>query len=342
LLAVFFSRERLPWAEEPGWRDDLENAQHLLDGLKDKDADDFLLGIPVEDAAIRQAIIAGARETSQADALVYPLMLDLLVEHWRALTASGAPIVPDQFKITATSFEERRREIVARVLRDYGVPLQTTLERLSVARRFDRSAFAHVVQTFGTAWPLDQFDRIAELSFVTKREDGFLTIHNAIAETIRETLAPQKRQTSIDALFNHFDARATVNSPLEVTDETIVTLIEASFLRRAQGIEGYAAWLSQRSRFVKDAARYASAAALWREAVNTVEDRLGPGHPDTAASLNNLASLLQHQGDLAGARPLFERALAIREKALGPEHPQTMSVRRNLRETLAIHDRNPS
>jgi hypothetical protein len=29
----------------------------------------------------------------------------------------------------------------------------------------------------------------------------------------------------------------------------------------------------------------------------------GPEHPLTAASLNNLASLLQDQGDLAGARP---------------------------------------
>ena len=36
-----------------------------------------------------------------------------------------------------------------------------------------------------------------------------------------------------------------------------------------------------------------------------------------------LAVLLQAQGDLAAARPLFERALAIYEKALGPEHPST-------------------
>jgi hypothetical protein len=50
------------------------------------------------------------------------------------------------------------------------------------------------------------------------------------------------------------------------------------------------------------------------------EKVLGPEHPDTAASLNNLARLLKAQGDLAGARPLHERALAIREKVLGPEH----------------------
>jgi hypothetical protein len=53
-------------------------------------------------------------------------------------------------------------------------------------------------------------------------------------------------------------------------------------------------------------------------------------HPDTATSLNNLAFLLQRQGDLAGARPLFERALAIRERVLGPDHPNTAQSRKNL------------
>jgi hypothetical protein len=53
-------------------------------------------------------------------------------------------------------------------------------------------------------------------------------------------------------------------------------------------------------------------------------------HPDTATSLNNLASLLQAQGDFAATQLLFERALAIREKALGPDHLDTRGVRRNL------------
>jgi hypothetical protein len=54
---------------------------------------------------------------------------------------------------------------------------------------------------------------------------------------------------------------------------------------------------------------------------------LGPEHPGTAISLDNLALLLSDQGDLAGARPLYERALAIREKVLGPEHPDTISLK---------------
>jgi tetratricopeptide (TPR) repeat protein len=77
-------------------------------------------------------------------------------------------------------------------------------------------------------------------------------------------------------------------------------------------------------------AAYSQAAQLYRNALAVREETLGPEHPDTAESLNNLAVLLRHQGDFAGARPLYERALAIREKALGPEHPDTAQSLGNL------------
>ena len=57
---------------------------------------------------------------------------------------------------------------------------------------------------------------------------------------------------------------------------------------------------------------------------------LGPDHPDTTASLNNLGSLLQAQGDLASARNYYERALAIHERVLGPNHPRTAASLGNL------------
>jgi len=55
---------------------------------------------------------------------------------------------------------------------------------------------------------------------------------------------------------------------------------------------------------------------------------LGPDHPHTADSLDNLGILLHRQGDPAGARVLVGRALAIRERALGPDHPDTVRSRR--------------
>jgi len=57
---------------------------------------------------------------------------------------------------------------------------------------------------------------------------------------------------------------------------------------------------------------------------------LGPEHPSTATSLNNLALLYDNQGLYAKAEPLYQRALAIYEKALGPEHPDTATSLNNL------------
>ena len=57
---------------------------------------------------------------------------------------------------------------------------------------------------------------------------------------------------------------------------------------------------------------------------------LGKEHPDTALSLNNLAVLLEAQGDYAAARPLYERALAIRKRVLGEGHPDTATSLNNL------------
>ena len=57
---------------------------------------------------------------------------------------------------------------------------------------------------------------------------------------------------------------------------------------------------------------------------------LGPEHPNTAASLNNLAALYNRQGKYKQAEPLYQRALAICERMLGPEHPSTAQSLNNL------------
>ena len=50
----------------------------------------------------------------------------------------------------------------------------------------------------------------------------------------------------------------------------------------------------------------------------------GKEHPSTLTSVNNLAGLLQDQGDHKAAEELHRRALEGREKVLGKEHPDTL------------------
>ena len=69
------------------------------------------------------------------------------------------------------------------------------------------------------------------------------------------------------------------------------------------------------------------------------EQQLGPLHPDTATSLNNLAGLYRAQGKYKQAEPLLVRALAISEQQLGPQHPSTQIIRENYAAFLRVMGR---
>jgi tetratricopeptide (TPR) repeat protein len=59
------------------------------------------------------------------------------------------------------------------------------------------------------------------------------------------------------------------------------------------------------------AGRYAEAIPAAHQALAIRQAVLGERHPDTARSLNDLAGLLEAQGDYTAARPLYEQALTI-------------------------------
>lgn len=87
-------------------------------------------------------------------------------------------------------------------------------------------------------------------------------------------------------------------------------------LDKARELSGQANQLRRQGR-IREAATIAEQALEIREKV------LGPEHPDTAISLNNLAGIYQAQANYAAAELLYERALKIKEKVFGPEHPGT-------------------
>ncbi|CUS06611.1 unnamed protein product [Tuber aestivum] len=69
---------------------------------------------------------------------------------------------------------------------------------------------------------------------------------------------------------------------------------------------------------------------MHRRALEGREKILGPDHPDTLTSVNNLAGVLQSQGKYDESEEMHRRALEGREKILGPDHPNTLSSVKNL------------
>jgi tetratricopeptide (TPR) repeat protein len=102
-----------------------------------------------------------------------------------------------------------------------------------------------------------------------------------------------------------------------------MTAVERASLREATALNAQVLKL-----FAKGEYRAAEDPAL--TALKLREKLLGPDHPDTAHSVNNLAFSYQGQANYSAAEPLYQRALTIYEKALGPHHPFTARSLNNL------------
>jgi tetratricopeptide (TPR) repeat protein len=76
------------------------------------------------------------------------------------------------------------------------------------------------------------------------------------------------------------------------------------------------------------------AVALYREILDAQTRTLGPEHPSTLWTMNNLGVTYDNQGRYKDAEVLDRKTLEIRARVLGPEHPDTLSSMFNLSQVL--------
>ncbi|HEU5159166.1 MAG TPA: tetratricopeptide repeat protein [Streptosporangiaceae bacterium] len=86
----------------------------------------------------------------------------------------------------------------------------------------------------------------------------------------------------------------------------------------------WAAW------YLRELADLDGAIRVGRELLVDAERILGPDHPQTLTTRNNLANAYQDAGRLDDAITLHQRTLTDRERTLGPDHPHTLNTRNNL------------
>jgi tetratricopeptide (TPR) repeat protein len=154
-------------------------------------------------------------------------------------------------------------------------------------------------------------------------------VHQVAAGRREDEALEEARRALVNALAVVYPQEKDVDNPntwpsARRLDELVLALVGGD-VALPSGAEASAGDLLNRLVEYRNIALGASVQTqlICERALAIREKVLGPEHPDTATSLNNLAVLVQAQGDLVGARPLLERALAIREKVLGPEHPDT-------------------
>ena len=72
--------------------------------------------------------------------------------------------------------------------------------------------------------------------------------------------------------------------------------------------------------------RYDKSLKYYERALAGGENSLGVDHPDTLATVNNIASVFDNQGQYDKSLKYYERSLAGGEKSLGVDHPDTLTT----------------
>lgn len=91
-------------------------------------------------------------------------------------------------------------------------------------------------------------------------------------------------------------------------------------------------WARLNEEFGKAYSRHRFDEALRRaeDSLQLAERAFGPNDPAVAASLNNMAGVLEATGDYTRLEEILQRTLIIRNQALGPGHPDTGKSLTNL------------
>ena len=185
--------------------------------------------------------------------------------------------------------------------------------------------------------------RLAEQSLLTFSLDGQTVIaHRLVMHVVREGLARQGRLTEVcraAASVLDTDAVTLVGSQDRVAvrdiPKQVAALLETAAGPAVQADDGLARvllslrfWALYHLNELGDSAL--QAIAVGEPLVADFEQLLGPDHPDTLGSRNNLALAYWAAGRFDDAIPLLELILAGRQRALGVDDPSTVASRGNL------------
>lgn len=346
---VVFGREKLDWAElyqEP-WQD--ISTEHCLGGLAEADARDFLRKSQawlqghgqgkLAEAIARHTdpILDASDEEVRGQRAFYPFYLSLSLDMVERALAAGRE--PD----LGTS----PVELQERFLRYLSTPERQALKILALAEVFNGTLFDWLItRQLVVGYPLHSFD--AELLkgrsyfLAVEQQPGQWKFHKLMEDALhalwRNTDAERGQgRLLVEELLRYYGDGLKEKAERDWTEADAETWRRGMEILVTQGLE---LGLLERQQYEKLMEAQPWSVAHFRclnsrndfarRILKETERLLGPEHPDTLSSANNLANLLSDQGDYRGAEPLYRRALAGREKVLGPEHPESLESMEDL------------
>jgi tetratricopeptide (TPR) repeat protein len=320
VLWVISGRDKLKWEPyDPVWSQCCE--QHLVETLSDEDATSFLYKRGITEPAIVAAILHQAAGV--------PFYLEMEAQ----LFYNTAPEqrIPELFGGT-------REDVIDRLLSHLEASEKETMRLMACFGQWDAALFREAVKEFSTGYPATACDQFGDGWSIEQPAAGIWQLHNEMVHHLQAEVKksrPDLYRSWHQWGFDRFDAPL---ASLEVKD---ITVAHVECLRRAlahawelRSAEEVTEWFLPREEML-------AKGTVWRALVpalevyqGRVEEALGPEHPAVAASLNNLAVLLDTLSRYEEAEPLYRRALQVLEKILGSEHPTTINVSGNLQSCI--------
>ena len=171
-------------------------------------------------------------------------------------------------------------------------------------------------------------------------DDGTMTmLHRLQAQVLRECWSESEYHEACAAasdLLGHVDLHRYPSNDTKRRRQEALDLVDQLRLIGTQEHSRVLFESPQITRSLSRAFSHASDLGLPYEAltldvaVEALDGLLGPDHPYTLASRNNLAGAYEGAGRLTEAIALFEQVLADRIRVLGEDHLQTLTSRNNL------------
>ena len=346
---IVFGRERLRWADFYGrervrtdWDREIDDHAELL-GLSEVDARVFL----IEKAA------AWEREQGRE------AVATLIEQHADAILRAASEQLPGQppsylpyylnlavllirdnpGTFTPEMLGETPAEVERRFLRSLDPKHLRALQALGVAMEFDREIFDFLrargdVEGYDFAWLVGD-----HWSFVMPTGDrpGFHGFHRHMQASLIASLRPsediQRARETLAALFTRLMQRLHFDRPADFGPMQEAALSDAMDLLREHVADGLLDGETAVAHALELDSGFDSlqAASLRRPfldwTVQTALLVLGPDHPDTLTTRNNIALWTGNAGEPAAARDLFRALLPDMERVLGPDHPVTNATR---------------
>ncbi|WP_460363249.1 caspase, EACC1-associated type, partial [Actinocorallia lasiicapitis] len=157
-------------------------------------------------------------------------------------------------------------------------------------------------------------------------------VHQLIQRATRETLTPDQLTTTAHTAA---DALTTIWPNIERDDLGATLRLNTTTLTN---LTGPALWqpdkahptLFRAASSLGQTGQVTAAHTAYTHLHTTTHHHLGPDHPDTLTTRNNLAYWRGQAGDPAGAATALQDLLTDQLRVLGPDHPDTLTTRNNL------------